>query len=166
MPTSKNAFRKYVSPMGGHYEEGPEGRVANRTMRLQVLVSEDEFMEIRRAARLVEGSVSSWLRTIAMREIDRMVKGREELEGIKRAYGINDGDAPVKKTLENPAGARRVQLPAARGVDAKTAKAEYKDVLLDLDVRDDTPGGLSIAALLDDMDDGPTDDSDDEGDVE
>lgn len=86
------ANKRYVSPMGGSYEVGPEGRVTNRDKRLVVMLSLEEFVEVTAAAHDSMTSASSWTRNLILAALDQLDSQRETLKVMKRRYHINDDD--------------------------------------------------------------------------
>jgi hypothetical protein len=112
-------YKRYVSPLGGSYEVGPEGREQTRIHRFVVLVTFDEMAEMKAAAHRAMMTASTWGRKYLLAGLKTSTQQQEELREAKRNAGIRDEeepaapvmamdvDGPIGGRLPNPAQRRR-----------------------------------------------------------
>lgn len=98
--------KRYISPLGGSYEVGPEGRVSNRDQRLVVLVSLEEYVEIKSAAHNSGTTASTWARALLLKGLDDLDRNSAVVKAMKARYGIRDDDPlePVSRVQVNRTG--------------------------------------------------------------
>jgi hypothetical protein len=139
MAVPKSDRRKYVSPLGGIYDEGPAGVIYNRNCRLVVMVTAEEFQGIRDTVYALRTSVSGWLRHLALKEMDRLTDLDTATKAVLAAHGVTAEPPPPPKRTRWIDDDERDATPA--DITGKATRAELDGGLAGLIGEIDLDGG-------------------------